>query len=168
MIAYRLYTVTPRLLNLIEQLTNWYIRFNRKRLKGENGPEDTLRALNVLFEVLQTLCQMMAPFTPFVTESMYQNLQKFLPASQEDTRSVHFLPFPSVKEEYFNDDVERAVDRMQQVIELGRYIRESRTLSLKVRLPHHNHFKFYQERVLTCHLLVVWVARVISPFRVEI
>ncbi|CAG8736950.1 7974_t:CDS:2, partial [Acaulospora colombiana] len=57
--AYRLYTVVPRLLGLIEQLTNWYVRFNRKRLKGENGPEDTMCALNTLFEVLYTLCRAM-------------------------------------------------------------------------------------------------------------
>lgn len=59
MAAYRLYTVTPRLLNLIDSLTNWYIRFNRKRLKGENGPADAVQALNVLFEVLFTLAKMM-------------------------------------------------------------------------------------------------------------
>jgi isoleucyl-tRNA synthetase len=63
MTAYRLYTVTPRLLTLIDTLTNWYIRFNRKRLKGENGPEDAVVALNVLFEVLLTLSKLMVmPF----------------------------------------------------------------------------------------------------------
>ncbi|KAI8923381.1 tRNA synthetases class I-domain-containing protein [Entophlyctis helioformis] len=131
MTAYRLYTVTPRLLKLIDTLTNWYVRFNRKRLKGENGPADALRALNVLFEVLFTLCRLMAAFTPFITETMYQNLRKCLPPSTEDTRSVHFLLYPEVKQEYFNDDIERAVGRMQTVIELGRVIREQQTLSLK-------------------------------------
>jgi hypothetical protein len=56
-IAYRLYTVVPRLLDLIDELTNWYIRFNRRRLKGENGPEDAVAALNSLFEALLTLCR---------------------------------------------------------------------------------------------------------------
>ncbi|KAL2919614.1 isoleucine--tRNA ligase [Polyrhizophydium stewartii] len=131
MTAYRLYTVTPRLLKLIDTLTNWYVRFNRKRLKGENGLADAERALNVLFEVLFTLCRLMAAFAPFITESMYQNLKTCLPPSKEDTRSVHFLLYPEVKEEYFNDDIERAVGRMQTVIELGRTIRERQTLSLK-------------------------------------
>lgn len=57
--AYRLYTIVPRLLDLVDELTNWYIRFNRKRLKGENGPEDTVFALNTLFETLLTLCRTM-------------------------------------------------------------------------------------------------------------
>lgn len=59
MAAYRLYTIIPRLLNLIDELTNWYIRFNRKRLKGEDGKEDTNLALNTLFEALLTLCRTM-------------------------------------------------------------------------------------------------------------
>ncbi|KAJ3276689.1 isoleucine--tRNA ligase [Borealophlyctis nickersoniae] len=136
MAAYRLYTVTPQLLKLIDSLTNWYVRFNRKRLKGENGSEEAVQALNVLFEVLFTLTKLMgsmiqASFTPFIVETMYQNLRKCLPPSEEDTRSIHFLPFPDVKEEYFNVDIERAVSRMQTVIDLGRFIRDQKTLPLK-------------------------------------
>ena len=59
MAAYRLYTIIPRLLDLIDELTNWYIRFNRRRLKGEDGLEDTVVALNTLFETLFTLCRTM-------------------------------------------------------------------------------------------------------------
>lgn len=59
MAAYRLYTIIPRLLDLVDELTNWYIRFNRKRLKGEDGKEDTIAALNTLFETLFTLCRTM-------------------------------------------------------------------------------------------------------------
>jgi len=59
MADYRLYTIIPRLLDLIDELTNWYIRFNRKRLKGEDGVKDTIAALNTLFETLFTLCRTM-------------------------------------------------------------------------------------------------------------
>lgn len=62
MAAYRLYTIIPRLLDLVDELTNWYIRFNRKRLKGEDGPTDTVAALNTLFEALFTLCRTMVCF----------------------------------------------------------------------------------------------------------
>ncbi|CAG8726148.1 7053_t:CDS:2, partial [Racocetra fulgida] len=131
-----LYTVVPRLLNLIEQLTNGYVRFNRKRLKGENGPEDTINALNTLFEVLLTLCRVMASFTPFLTEHIYQSLKKYLPSSDsnEDVRSVHFLSFPEVRNEYFDSDIERRMSRMQAVIDLGRIIREKKTIGLKTPL----------------------------------
>jgi isoleucyl-tRNA synthetase len=59
MAAYRLYTIIPRLLDLIDELTNWYIRFNRQRLKGGDGADDTRIALNTLFEALFTLCRTM-------------------------------------------------------------------------------------------------------------
>jgi isoleucyl-tRNA synthetase len=65
MAVYRLQTIFPRLLELIDDLTNWYIR---KRLKGEDGEANTANALNTLFEALFTLCQTMVcsvrfPFT---------------------------------------------------------------------------------------------------------
>lgn len=131
--AYRLYTVVPRLLKMIDQLTNWYVRFNRKRLKGENGKEDAVMALNTLFEVLLTMCRLMAPFTPFVTENMYQQLKSYLPQGffEGDSRSLHFVLFPEVRQEYFDPIIERAMARMQSVIELGRVARERKTLSLK-------------------------------------
>ncbi|KAK3372889.1 tRNA synthetases class I-domain-containing protein [Lasiosphaeria ovina] len=131
--GYRLYTVVPKLLGLIDDTTNWYIRFNRKRLKGENGVEDTLHALNTLFEVLYTMCRALAPFTPFLTDTIYLKLLPHIPKNLQgaDPRSVHFLAFPEVRKELFNKDIERRVERMQKVIELARYSRERRAIGLK-------------------------------------
>ncbi|KAH8586230.1 isoleucyl-tRNA synthetase [Bisporella sp. PMI_857] len=133
MTAYRLYTVVPQLLGLIDNSTNWYIRFNRRRLKGELGLEDTQHALNTLFEILFTLVRALAPFIPFLTETIYQRIRIFLPEflHSEDMRSIHFLPFPDIREELFDEEVERRVGRMQRVIELGRISRERRTIGLK-------------------------------------
>merc|ERR1719197_2335442 len=69
---YRLYAVVPILLKFIEQLTNWYIRFNRKRLKGSHGREESYRALCVLHFVLYQQTLLMAPLTPFFAEHLYQ------------------------------------------------------------------------------------------------
>lgn len=123
-------------MGLIDDTTNWYIRFNRRRLKGENGVDDTLHALNALFEVLFTLCRGLAPFTPFLTDTIYQKLLPHIPESAraEDPRSVHFLRFPEVRHELFDEEVERRVSRMQRVIELGRVSRERRTIGLKTPL----------------------------------
>ena len=135
-LVYRLYTVVPRLLELIDNTTNWYIRFNRRRLKGENGLQDTLHALNALFEVIFTLCRGLAPFTPFLTDNIYQRLLPRIPEKLrgEDSRSVHFLPFPEVRKELFDAAIERRVGRMQKVIELARVSRERRTVGLKTPL----------------------------------
>lgn len=136
MAAYRLYTVVPGLLNLIDETTNWYIRFNRKRLKGELGVDDTLHALNTLFDVLYTLVRALAPFTPFIADLIYSKLLPHIPKSlhSKDDRSVHFLAFPELREELFNPVIERRVGRMQKVIELARQSRERRTVGLKTPL----------------------------------
>ncbi|ODQ68035.1 hypothetical protein NADFUDRAFT_48695 [Nadsonia fulvescens var. elongata DSM 6958] len=142
---YRLYTVVPRLLSLIDDLTNWYIRLNRSRLKGENGIEDSKKAMNTLFEVLFVLVRAMAPFTPFLSETIYQKLRVLIPEGtiSGDIRSVHFLEYPTVRAELLNERVELAVGRMQKIIDLGRNIREKKTISLKTPLKslvviHHN------------------------------
>ncbi|KAG9337039.1 hypothetical protein JZ751_029806, partial [Albula glossodonta] len=65
---------------------------------GENGVEDCVWALETLYSVLFSMCRLMAPFTPFITEMMYQNLKNLIdPASQEkDTGSIHYLMLPQV------------------------------------------------------------------------
>lgn len=70
-----------------------------------------------------------------MTESIYQSLRPFFPedTTGADTRSIHFLAFPAVNEQYFDPAIEQQVARMQAVIELTRYVREKNTLSLKVR-----------------------------------
>jgi isoleucyl-tRNA synthetase len=69
-----------------------------------------------------------------MTENLYQTLRQFIPQDPTagDTRSVHFLSFPEVKEEYFDAEIERQVQRMQTVIELTRNIRDKQAVSLKV------------------------------------
>lgn len=129
----------PRLLQVIDNLTNWYIRFNRKRLKGVAGlgMNDTRAALNTLLQVLFTMVRALAPFIPFLTEHIYQLLRPHLvsaTASCADARSVHFLPFPTVQEALFDAVIERQVSVMQKVIQLGRVARERRGLSLKTPL----------------------------------
>ena len=91
MAAYRLYTVVPRLVRFVDHLTNWYVRMNRKRLKGDGGKEDCHHALQTLFSVLFSMIRVMAPFTPFLTELMYRNLKHLVVAAGQSADSVHFL-----------------------------------------------------------------------------
>ena len=72
-----------------------------------------------------------------MTESLYQGLRPFiplLPEGTEDTRSIHFLRFPDVNEDYFDQEIERKVKRMQTIIELTRNVRDKHTLPIKVRV----------------------------------
>lgn len=118
--SYRLYTVVPRLLSFISQLTNIYVRYNRSRIKGKLGDNESRTSLNVLFNVLLTLGKTMAPFTPFFVENMYQNMRRCLDDPEE---SIHFCDFPSFTEGS-SPRIEQSVSKMQSVIETVRAVRE--------------------------------------------
>lgn len=70
---YRLYNVVRHMLVFLENLTNWYVRLNRSRMKGDEGIEleDQRVALNILFDVLLSATQLMSPITPFIAEHIY-------------------------------------------------------------------------------------------------
>jgi isoleucyl-tRNA synthetase len=91
--GYRLYTVIPRLLTFIENLTNWYVKLNRSRIKGEAGPQARSIALSNLYSVLLSIATVMAPFTPYLSEAMYLNLKLLQPESKRED-SVHFVTIP--------------------------------------------------------------------------
>ncbi|KMZ60609.1 Isoleucine--tRNA ligase [Zostera marina] len=128
--AYRLYTVVPYLLKFIDNLTNIYVRFNRKRLKGRTGEDDCRMSLSTLYHVLVTTCKVMAPFTPFFSEVLYQNLRKACVGSEE---SIHYYNFPCVGGER-EERIEKSVTRMMTVIDLARNIRERHNKPLKTPL----------------------------------
>lgn len=131
--AYRLYTVVPYLVAFVEKLTNIYVRYNRKRLKGAAGEDDSLAALSTLYATMMTLCKVMAPFTPFLTEHMYQNLRRAAP--DDGNSSVHFCQVPPATDPDPADvSIQQSVERMQKVIEVGRVVRERNVRPLKVPL----------------------------------
>ncbi|XP_070500777.1 isoleucine--tRNA ligase, cytoplasmic [Chironomus tepperi] len=130
--AYRLYTVVPRLTKFIDQLTNWYVRMNRRRLKGESGLKDCHFALDTLYDVLVAMVKMMAPFTPFLTEYMFQRLR--ILNDNAGNGSVHYDMMPQPNMSAINVNIERAVTRMQAVVELGRVMRDRRTVPIKYPL----------------------------------
>ena len=116
--AYRLYNVVPQLFGFIEDLTNWYIRLNRSRFWGEDITPDKIAAYSTLYEVLLELAKLMAPFAPFLSEHLYQQLEA-LADRLASPSSVHLCDYP-VRSRSSAAQFEVAVDRMQQVILLGR------------------------------------------------
>lgn len=135
--AYRLYTVVPRLVGFIEELTNWYVRLNRDRLKGSLGDEEALLGLNVLYEVMLTMSIIMAPFTPFFSEYLYQHLRKFHSNYNNNDENVpvdalgkgvtvHCLSLPAVDESRINSRAESRFKTLQEAVCLARVARERR------------------------------------------
>ncbi len=131
MAEYKLYNVVPALLDFIEDLTNTYIRFNRKRFWDMESGGDKENAYHTLYEVLFTFSQVMAPFTPFMAEMTYDNLKSV----QEDSKeSVHLEDFPLSKKELIDTDLESSVALMQEVIVMARNLREKAKVKVKIPL----------------------------------
>lgn len=132
---YELYAVAPKLLKFLEDLTNWYIRMNRDRMRGNTGGKSAEVSLNVLFDVIFDLTTLMAPITPFITEHIYTNLKRVLPPNDPRlSQSIHFVMMPEPDREAMGEEsrrIIRAVSTMQQVVLLGRKIRETRAVNLK-------------------------------------
>ncbi len=131
---YHLYTVLPRLVDFIDTLCNWYVRFNRKRLRGETDADDCKLALNTLFDVIFIMNRLCAPFVPFLTESMYQRIKAYIPDAESqkiEYKSVHYLMIPDVNEALIDKDTEKLISVMEKVIVLGRTIRDRKNLPLR-------------------------------------
>jgi len=130
MTGYRLYNVVPGLLQFIEELTNTYIRFNRAHFWREGMPEDKRLAFETLHHVLVSLAELMAPFTPFIAETTYRNLTSVTPGRAD---SVHLARYPEADESLRDQALEQAVARMNQVMLMGRNLRER--LGVKAKIP---------------------------------
>ncbi len=127
---YHLYNVVPALFNFIEDLTNWYIRLNRRRFWAEGLQDDKKQAYSTLYTAILELSTALAPFAPFLSEYIYLELKKL---GNLEAESIHLLDYPVADKQYINPILEDAVDRMQQIILLGRQKRNQ--VQIKVKTP---------------------------------
>lgn len=132
--GYRLYNVVPKLFDYIENLTNWFIRLNRHRFYCESMTLDKNTAYFTLYTAVHELTLAMAPCAPFLAEHIYGELAR-LSGGKPDPISVHLCPYPVVDETLRQPSLEAAVERMQQVILLGRRKREKQKINLRTPLP---------------------------------
>jgi isoleucyl-tRNA synthetase len=115
----------------VDELSNWYIRRNRRRFwKGEKGADKTA-AYQTLYECLVTLAKLMAPIAPFIADELYRNLNAV--TKKEDEASVHLAYFPAVEETAIDMDLEKRMHKAEVVSSLVRTMREKS--GLKVRQP---------------------------------
>ena len=108
-----------------EDLSNWYIRRARRRFYSEGMSKDKESVFATTYEVLEGIARIIAPIAPFISDEMYKKL------TGEET--VHIAYFPQVNEKLIDDKVEKRMDVVRAVCNLGRGIREKE--SLKVRQP---------------------------------
>ena len=114
-----------------DELSNWYVRTNRERFWGEELTDDKIGAYTTLYKVLVNLIKISAPFVPFMTEEIYQNLVAGL--DEKEPESVHLCLWPEVDEKAIDKKLENEMDLAYSLVKLGRSARNS--ANIKNRQP---------------------------------
>ena len=108
-----------------EDLSNWYIRRNRKRFWASELDNSKKSVYITTYEVLEGLCRMIAPVVPFVTDEIYTKLT--------GEKSVHLAEYPKYNKKLIDEHVEERMDLVRSLISIGRFVREE--TKIKVRQP---------------------------------
>ena len=116
---------------LVEDLSNWYVRRGRSRFWGKGMAGDKEAAFATLYTVLESISRLIAPFTPFLAESIYQNLVRSV--DKDAPESVHLCSYPQADGQRVDLEMERQMDELLRVVTLGRACRN--LANLKVRQP---------------------------------
>jgi isoleucyl-tRNA synthetase len=115
----------------VDMLSNWYVRRSRRRFWKSESDTDKLSAYNTLYQCLVSVSKLMAPFTPYVAEEIYQNLVRSIDKSAP--LSVHLTDFPVADETRINRDLSLDTQLAMKVCSLGRAARSQ--ANVKVRQP---------------------------------
>jgi len=123
--AYDLQKAVRLFMPFIDDLSNWYIRRNRKRFWKNGNDDDKDSAYATLYEVLVTLSRLMAPFTPFIAEEIYRNLT--------DKESVHLAEWPEVDESSIDEGLGMLMGQVREIVSIG--LQKRAEAKIKVRQP---------------------------------
>ena len=113
-----------------ENLSNWYVRLNRKRFWGGELNADKIAAYQTLYTCLQTVSQLAAPFAPFITERIFTDLNA---VSGKTAESVHLAPFPVSDSSLVDKKLEEEMELAQRISSMVLALR--RKVNIKVRQP---------------------------------
>lgn len=133
---YKLTETSRAMSEFVDELSNWYVRRSRERFWGKDMPQDKVNAYMTLYTVLVTLTKLSAPFTPFISESIYQNL--VCKVSKNEPESVHLCDFPTYDEKLIDKKLEEDMDTVLSIVVAGRSGRN--TANIKNRQPIGNMF----------------------------
>ena len=114
-----------------ENLSNWYVRLNRKRFWGGGMSDDKLAAYQTLYTCLETVVKLAAPFAPFISDRIFTDLNAV--SGRHKEQSVHLAQFPVVDETLVNSELEQMMNIAQRVSSMVLALR--RKVNIKVRQP---------------------------------
>ncbi|MFQ6032668.1 MAG: isoleucine--tRNA ligase, partial [Candidatus Zixiibacteriota bacterium] len=116
---------------VIEDLSNWWVRRSRRRFWQSVQTQDKVSAYSTLWESLVTVCKLVAPYTPFIAEELYQELSANL--DPDSPQSVHLASFPKVDERYIDNKLEQKMEILRKIASLSRAARNR--IGIKIRQP---------------------------------
>ena len=114
-----------------DDLSNWYVRLNRKRFWGKEMSRDKLSAYQTLYTCLETVARLLAPFAPFYSDQLYMDLIGV--TGNGDKRSVHLATFPTADESLIDQELEERMSVAQKATSMVLALR--RRVNIKVRQP---------------------------------
>ena len=117
--------------NFVDDLSNWYVRRGRDRYWGKEMTQDKINAFMTLYTVLEQFTRLAAPFIPFMTEAIYQNLVRSV--NSDAPMSIHMCDYPVAEEAWIDEDLERNMDDVQKIVTLALSCRQA--ANLKIRQP---------------------------------
>ncbi len=114
-----------------DDLSNWYVRLNRKRFWGKEMSKDKLSAYQTLYVCLETVSKLLAPFSPFYSDQLYMDLTKV--TGRDHVCSVHLTKFPIADDRFIDKDLEARMEIAQNITSMVLALR--RKVNIKVRQP---------------------------------
>lgn len=128
---YKITETARAIQDFTDELSNWYVRRSRERFWGSEMTDDKIAAFKTLHYVLVKLARIIAPYTPFMAEQIYQNLESNLKSNSKE--SVHLCAFPRVTKKYVNKELENDMELILKIVILGRAARSK--ANIKNRQP---------------------------------
>ena len=118
---------------VVDDLSNWYVRRNRRRFWKSESDTDKLAAYKTLHEALMTVAKLVAPMAPFTSEHLYQNL--VLSVFPNEPESVHLASWPTFDTSLIDTELLRDMNALIRIVELGRGARAASGMKTRQPLP---------------------------------
>ena len=129
--SYRIPEAARALDDFVDDMSNWYVRRSRERFWAKDMPQDKINAYMTLYKALVTVSKAAAPMIPFMTEDIYQNIVRSVDETAPE--SIHLCDFPEVNESYIDKELEENMERVLDIVVLGRACRNAS--AIKNRQP---------------------------------
>tara|TARA_B100000579_G_C22845816_1_gene864235 strand:+ start:529 stop:3828 length:3300 start_codon:yes stop_codon:yes gene_type:complete len=128
---FELYKLVKNASEILDDLSNWYVRRNRRRFWKSENDNDKFAAYHTLYNVLLTYIKVMSPVIPFLTDKIYQNL--VVAVNDKEPKSIHLTEFPIYNKSLDDLELMGNIDTVKNIVNIGRSIRNK--ANLKIRQP---------------------------------